>query len=107
MTPAEIKKSNTSSVGAMRYDADKRQLAGLLMITGFCAVIFPLAGVAAAINGNMGTTVTEGLPFAGLFGGLCVVTVGVLSVLVGYLELVHDWGNKMVTGALLIFTQSA
>jgi hypothetical protein len=95
-----------SSVGEQRFIADKRQIAALLMLTGFCAIIQPTFSSAAAIGAD-GGTVTEGVPMAVLVGGLCLITTGVLSVYVGYMQVVHDWGHKFLTGAAILFVQTA
>lgn len=98
-----MKHELASSVGAVRFGADKRQFAGLLMVTGFAALIQPLLDV----TGGSGAPPTSGTPLAGYIGGICVLTTGVLSVATGYAELVHDWGNKLWLGFLIAFTQTA
>ena len=87
-------KQNESAVGKLRFTSDLRQVGGLLLITGLCAIIQPIGNVVGRIQPD-GGTVTEGLPFASLFGSLCLMAIGFLSVFVGYNQLVHDWGNKV------------
>jgi len=90
-----IDKVNANPLGNTRYTADKREIAGLLLVTGFAAIIQPLVGVTSTINsGEDGSTPTIGLSFAGIFGGLCVLFVGVISTAIGYVELVHDFQHK-------------
>jgi hypothetical protein len=78
--------------GQIRFESDKRQIGALLMITGFCALIQPMAGVATGI-GNNGTTAREGVPLAQLIGGLQLITLGVLVIPTGYYQLVHGGGG--------------
>jgi hypothetical protein len=76
------------------------------MVTGICAIIQPLANIASLIGPN-GTSASSGIPLSALFGGLCLVSIGITSVFTGYNQIVHDWGNKHLTGALVILTQTA
>jgi hypothetical protein len=94
------------SVGTMRFRADSRQISALLMVTGFCAIFQPLGDIAGAI-GPSGTTVDQGIPLSSLIGGLCLVTLGIGAIFVGYNQLVHDHGHKYLTGAVMIFAQTA
>jgi hypothetical protein len=101
MTP-----SNKATIGNMRFLSDMRQIGALLMVTGICAIIQPLANIASLI-GPDGTSASSGIPLAALFGGFCLVSIGITSVFTGYNQIVHDWGNKHLTGALIILTQTA
>jgi hypothetical protein len=92
-----MSKSIVEQVGGQRFLADKRQFAGLLFGLGIASMFQPLANVATAIGPN-GSTVTSGILFSTLFGGLSVVFLGLVATIVGYLQLVHDWGNKYLTG---------
>ena len=76
------------------------------MLLGFCAIIQPLAGIAGSI-GPDDTTVSEGIPLSSFIGGLCLAKLGVLAVLVGYNEAVHDWGHRYLTAYLIVFVQTA
>jgi hypothetical protein len=100
MTPSK------ETIGSMRYQSDMRQIGALLMVTGILAIVQPLASIAALI-GPDGTTASSGIPFSALFAGVCLVSIGFLSVFTGYNQIVHDWGNKNITGALMILTQTA
>lgn len=64
----------------------------------------PLANVSAAI-GPDGTTPSSGLPLAGLISGVIVIFVGTVSMVTGYLGAIHDYGNKYLTGAILVIIQ--
>ena len=94
----------TSSVGNERFKSDKRQFGGLLLALGIAVTFQPLANIAAAI-GPAGTTVSSGLPLAGLISGIILVFVGTVGMLIGYLSLVHDYGNKYLTGFLISIVQ--
>jgi len=80
MTSKDRIDDETMTLGTFRYLSDKRNIGGLLMLTGFAALVQPLASIAATINSNPddGTTPTQGLPFSDLFGGFCVVVTGIL-----------------------------
>jgi hypothetical protein len=90
----------------MRYQSDMRQIGALLMVTGVLAIVQPLASIASLI-GPDGTSASSGIPLSALFAGVCVVSIGFTSVFTGYNQIVHDWGNKHLTGALMILTQTA
>jgi len=92
------------SAGAERFKADKRQFAGLMFGLAICVAFQPLAGIVSAIGPN-GTTVSSGLPLAGLISGLILVVVGSLGMYTAYMAIVQDYGNKNLTGALLIAIQ--
>lgn len=93
-----------SSAGSERFKADKRQFAGLMFALAICVTFQPLAGIVSAI-GPDGTTASSGLPLAGLISGLILVVTGSLGTYAGYLTLVHDYGNKILTGVLLVLIQ--
>jgi hypothetical protein len=95
-----------ATIGNLRYQSDMRQIGALLMVTGMCAIIKPLASIASLI-GPDGTTASSGIPLSSLFAGFSLVSIGILSVFTGYNQIVHDWGNKKLTGALMIWTQTA
>lgn len=92
-----LEQSIVEQVGGQRFLADKRQFAGLLFGLGIASMFQPLADVATAIGPN-GTTITTGIPFSSLFAGLSVIFLGLVGTIVGYLQLVHDYGNKYLTG---------
>jgi hypothetical protein len=92
-----LEQSIIEQVGGQRFLADKRQFGGLLFGLGIASMFQPLANVAAAI-GPDGTTMTTGIAFSALFAGVSVIFLGLVATVVGYLQLVHDWGNKYLTG---------
>ena len=103
---AQLKTMEPRTLGNQRLERDVRQVGGMLMLTGICALFQPLVNIASLV-GPAGSTETEGIAFSSLMGALCLATIGVASIFVGYLQVVHDTGHKLVTGALIIFTQSA
>jgi hypothetical protein len=101
-----IESSSAASLGKERFKSDKRQLGGMLMLLGTTALVFPLANIASRV-GPDGTTVSEGIPLSSLVASVFVVNMGIVSMVLGYLSLVHDYGNKYLTGSLIAFTQLA
>jgi hypothetical protein len=97
---------SSTALGQERFKSDKRQLGGMLMLLGTTALVFPLANIASKV-GPDGTTVSEGIPLSSLVAGVFVVNMGIVSMVLGYLSTVHDYGNKYLTGALIAFTQLA
>jgi|UniRef100_A0A8J9SJ44 hypothetical protein len=92
------------TIGAMRHQSDLRQIAGLMLITGICAIFQPIGNVASLIS--PGNTSTTGVPFSALMGGLSLVSMGIISLFIGYNQLVHDWGNKTLTLFAILLTQT-
>lgn len=92
--------------GNMRFRAERRQYGGLLMLTGFCAVIRPLANIATLV-GIDGPIVTDASKVAlwEFVGSCCLFAIGSSSVLVGYLEFIHDWGEISHSTLLIVATQ--
>ena len=86
--------------------SDLRQFSGVLFGLSICATFFPLASLSGLI-GPDGTTADEGIPLASLVAGLCVVVIGLFGMLTAYMSLVHGYGNKYLTGFLLIWVQTA
>lgn len=93
-------------MGSFRHQMELRQLTGMMMALGLAALFQPLAGVVSAIGPN-GSTVTEGIPFSNLFGGICVIAIGFLSVFMGFAKLVFNWHSKMLTIFSLIWVQTS
>jgi hypothetical protein len=96
----------SQELGQERFKSDKRQLGGLLMLIATTALVFPMAKL-ASLTGRDGTTATEGVPLSGLIASVFVIIMGVMGIPIGYLQAVHDWGNKNLTGFLLLLTQLA
>ena len=95
--------SSSTSIGSLRLSADKRQIGGLLMLTGFAAVIQPIFDIAVTM-GSDGSSPNRGLDLALLIGRFFVNVTGILSVILGYMEVVHDSGFKPLTAVSLFFT---
>lgn len=85
---------NTDTLGSMRQTSDMRQIAALMLVTGVCAIFFTVV-VMVTLIGPDGSTPSSGVQFAALFGAVCEFAVGVLSLFVGYHQLVHDKGHKV------------
>lgn len=94
------------TVGSMRQIADLRQIGALMIITGMCAIFFTVILMSNLISPD-GATVSTGYALASLIGAVCEFTIGVVSVFIGYNQLVHDKGNKNLTLFAALFTQTA
>jgi hypothetical protein len=92
--------------GNYRFVAERRQYGGLLMVTGFCAIIQPLAGIASAV-GPDGPVVSDAseAAFWSFLGACCLFAIGVSSMLVGFIEFIMDSGEITQTTLLIILTQ--
>jgi hypothetical protein len=92
--------------GNYRYVAERRQYGGLLMVTGFCAIIQPLAGIATAVgpNGPIVSDASE-VAFWSFLGSCCLFAIGVSSMIVGFIEFIMDSGEITQTTLLIILTQ--
>ena len=98
--------NKTSTAASERFESDKRQFGGLLIIMSAMAVLHPLANIASGI-GPDGTTPTSGVPLWTIIAGLCDVLFGTIGMLTGYLALVHDYHNLKLTTVFLILAQLA
>jgi hypothetical protein len=101
-------------IGKRRLMADRRQLAGLMLVLGTCAAFQPLASVASltGIEEDVGSEEDVGrsnsaMENALLASGLVQVIFGILAMIVGYLYLVHDYSDYRLTGVLILLTQLA
>ena len=94
------------SLPTKRHESDLRQIAGMMLGLGMCAVFQPMTGVTSAISGD-GNTPTEGIPFASLFGGICIFAIGAMSIFIGFNQLIVGWGSKNVTFLSLILSQTS
>jgi hypothetical protein len=92
--------------GNYRYKAERRQYGGLLMVTGFCAIIQPLAGIASAVgpDGPVAADASE-VAFWGFVGACCLFSIGVSSMIVGFIEFIMDNGEITQSTLLIILTQ--
>ena len=98
--------AKTTFVGMERLTSDKRQLGGLLMFLSTAALIFPMANLATLV-GPDGTTANEGIPLVSLIAAVLVIVLGILGIVVGYLQSIHDYGHKYLTMLLLVWNQFA
>jgi len=111
----DTKNGNTNKlVGMLRYEKEMEQIGALLILTGLPEVIQPLTHIAALVNGGIDDvtgepiTVTTGLPFSALFGYVCCVATGVLSMAVGYAAVFHkNAGSKGISVGVSVFMQTA
>lgn len=89
-----------------RFQSDRRQIGGLLMLLGFCAIIQPSANIVSGFGPDGANETDPGeIGFWGLFGGLCLFINGVLAVIAGYMATVHDYGHPYLTQLLMITIQ--
>lgn len=88
-----------------RFRSDRRQLGGLLLVLGVCVAFQPLTGTVSLINANQDASRTVFDNLWVLFCGILQLILGTLAMAVGYLGLVHDYGNRRLTGTLLLMTQ--
>ena len=121
------------SIGNQRYQSDKRQLGGLLLVLGICATFQPLDNICTLIgngyNGDIAVGIVDGasgsevlisqnddnisnndltaIEKSQMAAGLIQIGFGCLGIVVGYLSLVHDYGSKKLSVALIILTQLA
>lgn len=103
-----MKLSSSSNDTGYRFQSDKRQAGGLLMLLGFCAIVQPAADIVSGF-GPDGALVTDAgeIPFWQLVGGLCVFINGILAVTLGYLATVHDYTHVYFTQLLMVTIQTA
>jgi hypothetical protein len=78
----------------------------MILLLGTSALVFPMANLASLVGPDK-TTPNEGIPLVSLIASVCVVALGIISMTTGYLQIVHDYGNIMLTGFLLLFNQLA
>jgi hypothetical protein len=95
-----------TTIGNVRYVSSIRQISGLLLIAGFCAIIYPLNGVVSSI-GPSGTTVNEGIPLSAFIAGLCTIKIGLLAIFIGYNITIHNWSSKLLIAYAILWTQTA
>lgn len=98
------------NAGRERFNSNKRQLGGLCLVLGTCAAFQPLATIASLIGLEDENTTNAGLSrieTVTLISALLQFLLGSLAMVVGYLNLVHDYGHYLLTGSLIMFTQLA
>lgn len=74
------------------------------MLTGFAGVIQPIFDIATAIGAH-GNSPTQGVGLVVLIGNFFINVTGTLSVILGYMETVHDMSFKPLTALALLVTQ--
>jgi hypothetical protein len=96
----------TAAVGRARFQSDRRQLGGIMLLLATCATIQPLAGITGffSLDNLEESTLLQQVAVA---GGVCQLIFGLLGMVVGYLSLVHDYGNPKLSGVLILLTQTA
>ena len=83
------------------------------MLTGFCAIIQPLANIATAVGPDGPNLTSASGKGAGhsdtwrFVGACCLFAIGIGSMLVGYLESICDFGEITHTTMLIMLTQTA
>jgi len=99
--------STDKAVGMARYQSDKRQLGGLLMLFSLCTVGFPLAGLTARIGPNGTTAAGPPIEASAFAGSIILVFFGCLGLINGWLVTVHDSNNYKFTGLTFLAIQMA
>ena len=89
-----------------RLKSERRQLGGLLLLLGTCVTFQPFADVSSLVGAGA-TGASTLLERATLSAGLIQIVFGSLSMFVGYLSMVHDYGNHRISGFLIGLTQLA
>jgi len=97
--------SPASTIGLERFRSDRRQLGGMLLVMGVCVTFQPLAGIASLISVDQDASRTSFDRIWLICCGIIQIIFGTLAMVVGYLGLVHDYGNRRLTGTLLLITQ--
>lgn len=91
-------------VGKERIKAERRQLGGLMLLLATCVTLQPLPEIVSLIGRDDTRSAIE---ISSLASGLVQVVFGSLGMLVGYLNLFHDYRNGKLSGALILLVQSA
>jgi hypothetical protein len=89
------------SIGGMRYSGEKRQIAGMLMLFGLGCIFEPMYLI-CDLAGTGGTW-PRGTDFASMFGGACIMLLGVMAVGLGLAEFIVEFGNEKYTTAMLLW----
>ena len=110
----------TDLLGKLRASKEVTEIGCLLMLVGLAEVIQPTTWISGLVNGSpteAGTTDTKGLPFSTLMGYVFCVTIGVVTVLIGYAaafpqqspqhQFPSSKGAKLITTLSSIFVQTA
>ena len=92
------------TVATERFQSERRQIGGLMLLLGTCAAFQPLSNMASLINAD---TARSHIEQASLAGGFFQVAFGGMAMMVGYSSLVHCYGNSNLSAALILLTQTA
>lgn len=92
------------TMGQERLRSDRRQLGGMLLALGICITFQPLAGMESFIGHNFELGGTRFSTIWVLCAGIVQIVFGTLAMVVGYLALVHDYGDRRLTGVLIAAT---
>lgn len=85
---------------------ERKSCAGLLMIVGFCAVTQPLSSIASGVGTNgILTSGYDEIAYWQFVGSCCMFANGILSIILGYFESVHDYGKVHLYVILVASTQ--
>jgi hypothetical protein len=97
------------NIGRERFISDRRQLGGLCLVLGTCATFQPLGTIASLVGVEdvHASNTRLILDTIVLTSAILQFLFGTLAMVVGYLSLVHGYGNYRLTGSLIIFTQLA
>lgn len=85
-----------------KLKTELRQIAGLLLLCGFCALIQPVGNVVSQVDTSPTKT-----PLARLVGGFFLLKLGITSLFIGYCQLVQDWSHKYLTLYAIFWCQLA
>jgi hypothetical protein len=97
-----------AAVGNERFRSERRQIGGLMLLLGTCVAFQPLANIASLIGtDDDDEAASTPLERASLAAGFCQVAFGGMSMMVGYLSLVHTYGNANLSAFLILLTQMA
>jgi hypothetical protein len=93
-------------LGQRGYQGDLRQFGGVLFALSICATFYPMADLSSLV-GPDDSTADTGLPLSSLIGAVFVIAIGLSGMLVGYLQVVHDYSHVLLTAWVLVIVQTA
>lgn len=100
------RKTMMKQTGPVGLIADRRQLGGLMILLGTCATVEPITDFSYFL-GTADFPSASALQIASFAAGALQIIFGSLATIVGYLSLIHDYGNAKLSGALLVLIQAA
>lgn len=94
------------TIGNQRFQSERRQYGGLLILLGFCALIQPLANISTFVDSN-GPTPQDPtqVNYWQFVGSCCLFAIGVTAMLEGYVEAIQDWGEVTLHTIGIVITQ--